>query len=221
MPEVVVIELVVVQPAIQELQLEGQAALSVQGQLGRRSQLSRVSPNSKRLVYNASNTCSDFICCALKGFFCEPLTCFRWEIPLSYVLLSFEVNRKFVDLIHIMAYILRFSDYEIFHVYFVGLHGSKCGKNSLLLCVLCPSISFGFNVCSCILQCKWCSFGIYIGAIYFKHVLWIVIWTVMCGNTWTWSLGLHLGLTHAWNSLICAITCEMLLLVCFLYAVMM
>jgi len=51
------------------VKLEGQAALSVQGQLGRRSQLSRVSPNSKRLVYNASNTCSDFICCALKGFF--------------------------------------------------------------------------------------------------------------------------------------------------------
>ena len=64
-----VVELVVVQPAIQELQLEGQAALSVQGQLGRRSQLSRVSPNSKRLVYNASNICSDFICYALKKKF--------------------------------------------------------------------------------------------------------------------------------------------------------
>ena len=39
--------MVVVQPAVQELQLEGQAALSVQDQLGRRSQLSRLSPNSK------------------------------------------------------------------------------------------------------------------------------------------------------------------------------
>lgn len=47
--EVVNVEpMVVVQPAIQELQLEGQAALSVQDQLGRRSQLSRLSPNSKR-----------------------------------------------------------------------------------------------------------------------------------------------------------------------------
>jgi hypothetical protein len=49
--------------------LEGQAVLSVQDQLGRRSQLLRESLNSKRSVYNAPNTCSDFICCTIRILF--------------------------------------------------------------------------------------------------------------------------------------------------------